>query len=451
MVGTDEEPTVDSVPLTHRPAGSGGRTPASTEEPAMAAPTDLDPVTRRALDVPGGPTPASAPSDTPSLETARALAERTVAFVDSDVAPAEREVVVEGRPVDDTLRLELQAAARLAGVFGPLSPVVHGGLGLDVRGQALVLEAAGRSLLGPLALNCSAPDDGNIHLLAAVANPEQAERYLGPLARGEVRSSIAMTEPPPGAGSDPAMLRTTAEQVPGGWSISGDKHYITGADGAAFFIAIAGTPTGPTMFLVDADNPGVHVGRHIPTMDRAAVGGHCEVRFEGCEVGEESVLGAVGRGLQQAQVRLGPSRLTFCMKFLGLAARAHELSAARITTRDAFGSPVSELGMAQQLVADNEIDLAAARALVRETAAVLDAQGDTSGEARHAAAIAKTFVSEATWRVFDRAVQLHGSAGVATDELVGRFLLEARAFRIYEGPSEVLRWSVARRVLRGAR
>ncbi len=391
------------------------------------------------------------PDPAPSLEVVRDLARRTVAFVDTDVAPAEREVVVEGRPVDDRLRLELQAAARRAGVFGPLSPVAHGGLGLDTRGQALLLEAAGRSLLGPLALNCSAPDDGNIGLLAAVAAPDQAARYLDPLARGEVRSSIAMTEPPPGAGSDPGMLRTVAEQVPGGWAISGDKHFITGADGAAFFIVIAATPTGPTMFLVDAENPGVGVGRHIPTMDRAAVGGHCEVRFERCLVGDEAVLGTVGRGLAQAQVRLGPSRLTFCMKFLGLATRAHELSAARITTRKAFGSPVSELGMAQQLVADNEIDLAAARALVRDTAEVLDTHGDVSGEARHAAAIAKTFVSEATWRVFDRAVQLHGSAGVAQDELVGRFLMEARAFRIYEGPSEVLRWSVARRVLRAAR
>ena len=396
------------------------------------------------------PTPVRPAAGSARPVDPEALAARTRTFVETTVLPVEREVIA-GRPVDDTMRVTLQAAAREAGVFGPVSPREYGGLGLDMRGQALVLEAAGRSLIGPLAVHGSAPDDANIELLAAVADPAQAESHLAPLARGEVRSSIAMTEPAPGAGSDPSMVLTRAERDGTGWRVTGDKTYITGADGAAFFIVIAATDEGPTIFLVDAERPGVHVGRHIPTIDRAAVGGHCEVRFDRVSVGAGAVLGPVGAGLAQAQARLAPSRLTFCMKFLGLAARAHGVTCDRIATRHAFGAPIAELGIAQHLVADSEIDLVAARAVVRNAAAVLDAEGSLSSAARHAASVAKTFVSEAVWRVLDRAVQLHGSVGVAEDELVMRFLLEARAFRIYEGPSEVLRWSIARRALRAPR
>ena len=167
------------------------------------------------------------------------LAARTRAFITEQVLPVEREMVVDGRPMDDALRLELQKAAKAAGVFGPLSSPEYGGLGLDMRGVATVMEAAGASLIGPFAVHCSAPDDGNIHLLASAATPEQARRYLAPLASGEVRSAIAMTEPAPGAGADPSMLLTVAEKVGDGWVINGSKHFTTGADGAAFIICVA--------------------------------------------------------------------------------------------------------------------------------------------------------------------------------------------------------------------
>ncbi|MBF6134889.1 acyl-CoA dehydrogenase family protein [Nocardia otitidiscaviarum] len=380
------------------------------------------------------------------------LVDRTRQFVLDHVIPVEREVVAGGRVTDDALRLDLQKKAKEAGVFGPLSDPSHGGLGLDTRGQAEVLEAAGASLLGPLAVNAWAPDDGNIHLLSHVADTGQRERYLAPLASGEVRSAIAMTEPAPGAGSDPRMLRTVAEETDDGWVINGDKHFTTGAQGAAFVICVAATTDGPTMFLVDQDNPGMRVGRRMPTLDHtSAPGGHCEVRFTDCAVPDSAVLGEVGRGLELAQVRLAPSRLVFCMNWLGLAVRAQQLTVEHITRRSSFGVPVAEHGMAQALVADSEIDIAAARSLVRGTAATIDAHGPSSPQARHEAAITKTFVSEAVWRVLDRAVQLHGGLGVCEDHLVARFLVEARAFRIYEGPSEVLRWSIARRVLRGPR
>ncbi|WP_226363785.1 acyl-CoA dehydrogenase family protein [Pseudonocardia abyssalis] len=380
--------------------------------------------------------------------TMTGLADRTRAFVREHVFPIEREIIVDGRVMDDGLRVELQKAARQAGVFGPLSPVQYGGLGLDFRAQADVLEAAGSSLIGALALNCWAPDDANIALLERTANAEQARRYLGPLASGEVRSSIAMTEPAPGAGADPALLRTSAEQVGGGWVINGTKHFTTGADGAAFVICVANTGAGPTMFLVDHDNPGMTVGRRMPTLDRTVPGGHCEVTFTDCRVDDDAVLGEVGSGMEHAQVRLAPARLAFCMTWLGLAVRSQELAAERISHRWAFGSVIAEHGMAQAQIADNEIDIIASRSLIRSTAEVLDAEGPASSSARHLASVTKTFVSEAVWRVLDRSVQLHGGLGVCEDHLVARYLVEARAFRIYEGPSEVLRWSIARRVLR---
>ncbi|KAA8882954.1 acyl-CoA dehydrogenase family protein [Nocardia colli] len=383
------------------------------------------------------------------MTTVGQLVDKTTQFIRDQVVPVEREVIVDGRVMDDALRLDLQKRAKEAGVFGPLSDPKYGGLGLDTRAQAQVLEAAGASLLGPIAVNAWAPDDGNIHLLAHVANAEQQERYLAPLAAGEVRSAIAMTEPAPGAGSDPAMLQTVAEETDDGWIINGAKHFTTGAQGAAFTICVARTGDGPTMFLVDADNPGLRVGRRMPTLDHtSAPGGHCEVNFVDCVVPDSAVLGEVGQGLVLAQVRLAPSRLVFCMNWLGLAVRAHHLAIEHISTRTSFGVPIADHGLAQGMVADNEIDIAAARGVIRTAAETIDAQGPTSSQARHDASIAKTFVSEAVWRVLDRAVQLHGGLGVCEDYLVARFLVEARAFRIYEGPSEVLRWSIARRALR---
>ncbi|QBS45038.1 acyl-CoA dehydrogenase family protein [Nocardia sp. CS682] len=383
------------------------------------------------------------------MTTVGQLVDKTTRFIRDQVVPVEREVIVDGRVMDDALRLDLQKKAKEAGVFGPLSDPKYGGLGLDTRAQAQVLEAAGASLLGPIAVNAWAPDDGNIHLLAHIANAEQQERYLAPLASGEVRSAIAMTEPAPGAGSDPGMLQTVAEETDGGWVINGAKHFTTGAQGAAFTICVARTGDGPTMFLVDQDNPGLRIGRRMPTLDHtSAPGGHCEVTFVDCLVPDSAVLGEVGQGLVLAQVRLAPSRLVFCMNWLGLAVRAHRLAIEHISTRTSFGIPIAEHGLAQGLVADNEIDIAAARGVIRTAAETIDAQGPTSSQARHDASIAKTFVSEAVWRVLDRAVQLHGGLGVCEDYLVARFLVEARAFRIYEGPSEVLRWSIARRALR---
>jgi acyl-CoA dehydrogenase len=377
------------------------------------------------------------------------LVERTRDFVASKVIPAEGRLEGHDHGVPESLRVELQAAAREAGLLSPSAGRAWGGLGLGHLERAPVFEEAGYSPLGPIALNCAAPDEGNIHLLEQVATEVQQQRFLAPLASGEVRSAFAMTEPPPGAGSDPQMLQTTATRIDGGWSITGTKWYITGAVGTGFWICMArtggdeGRPEA-TMFLLDGDHPGVSVVRQVGSIDRNFAGGHAEVRFQDAVVDDDSVLGEVGRGFAYAQVRLGPARLTHCMRFLGAARRAHDVALERSGRRTAFGQPLTELGMAQQHIADNVIDLAASRALIRTAAEELDA-GDRANEST---SIAKVFVSEATSRVIDRAVQLCGSAGVSDDLVLARLYRDVRPFRIYDGPSEVHRWSLAKREVR---
>jgi acyl-CoA dehydrogenase len=258
-----------------------------------------------------------------------------------------------------------------------------------------------------------------------------------------------MSEPPPGAGSDPSMLRTTATRVDGGWRIDGEKHFISGAQGAAFAICMARTgeledDRGATMFLVDTGTPGFTVGRAIPTLDGAGVGGHCEVTFEGCVVPDDAVLGEVGLGFRYAQVRLGPARLTHCMRWLGIARRSLDVALDRAAEREAFGQRLQDLGMVQALVADSVIDLESSRALVRSACAVIDA----GGAGRHESSVAKVHVAEAVNRIVDRSVQICGALGVSHDLPLARFLNEVRPFRIYDGPSETHRWAIARRAAR---
>jgi acyl-CoA dehydrogenase len=374
------------------------------------------------------------------------LARRTRQLVADVVIPAERRTLGAVHHGPEDLRRQLQDAARVAGVFAPQLAPRWGGHGLDRRGQAPVFEEAGYSLLGPLALNIAAPDEGNMHLLAEVATPDQQERYLRPLAAGELRSCFAMTEPAPGAGADPRRIATTATRVPGGWRLDGRKWFITGAPGADVTICMArtsgepGDPGGATMFLVDRGTPGMSL-RTLGTMDEAMFAGHAEVVLDGCVVPDTAVLGEVDRGFEYAQVRLAPARLTHCMRWLGIARRAQDLALEYVVRRPAFGTVLADLGMVQQQIADSEIDLAASRGLI--LAAGEPATTSTS--------VAKVFVSEAVHRVVDRSVQLCGAAGVLEERLLSRFLREVRPFRIYDGPSETHRWAIARRAAKRAR
>jgi alkylation response protein AidB-like acyl-CoA dehydrogenase len=319
--------------------------------------------------------------------------------------------------------------------------------------RAPVFEAAGRALFGPMALNINAPDEGNMHLLEQVADESQRERYLAPLAAGTQRSAFAMTEPPPGAGSDPSSLRTTARLDGDSYVINGRKKFITGADGAGFLIVMArtsgtpddpGTAGGATMFLVPSHLQGVKVVRHVPTMDRSMLGGHCELELEDVRVPIEDVLGEVDQGFRYAQVRLAPARLTHVMRWLGAAQRAHEAAVSYVSGRAAFGRPLASQGMVELMIADNEIDLAATRALLLTACAALD----SGASGREESSLAKAFGAEALHRVADRSVQMCGGAGVSADLPVARIAREIRPFRIYDGPSEVHRMSLAQRAVR---
>ncbi len=378
------------------------------------------------------------------------LCDQVGRFVCDIALPAEEKQLASGHGPDDELRRRLQGAAAEAGLLAPCAPSKWGGLGLDMREQSVILEEAGYSLLGPLALNCAAPDEGNMHLLALVADRAQQEHYLVPLVAGEIRSCFAMTEPAPGAGSDPSLLATSAERTSGGWVINGRKWFITGADGAAVAICMARTGEGAdgrpraTMFLVEAGTPGMQIERNLNTLDHGFVGGHGVVVFQDCVVPADAVLGEVHEGFRYAQVRLAPARLTHCMRWLGLARRAQEMALEHASTREVFGRALAQQGMAQQLLADNEIDLAASRALIQHAAWTLD----TGADGRSETSIAKTFVAEAVNRIVDRSIQLHGAMGVSDETPLARFANEMRAFRIYDGPSEVHRFSIARRAVK---
>lgn len=382
------------------------------------------------------------------------LVTRTETFVRDEVLPVEDahggDIAAAG---GDSARTQLQAAAKAAGIFAPHAPVEYGGQGLGMVDRAPVFEAAGYSLFGPIALNIAAPDEGNVHMLAHIADDDQKRRFLAPLAAGDVRSAFAMTEPAPGAGADPNALTTRAEKVAGGWKINGRKHFITGADGAGFFIIMArtsgepGQRGGATMFLAPADSDGLKVGRHINTLDKAMIGGHCEVDFDDLFVPDSAVLGEVDQGFAYAQVRLGPARMTHVMRWLGAARRGHDTALRYVADREGFGSKLGDLGMIQKMVADNEIDIAATRALLVRACWELD-QGS---HAANATSIAKTFAAEAVFRIVDRSMQMCGGLGVSEDLPLARLSREIRPFRVYDGPSEVHRWAIAKRAVGAAR
>jgi acyl-CoA dehydrogenase len=379
------------------------------------------------------------------------LQKRVAAFVRERVLPLEpHEREEEGLP--DDLLAPLRQQARSAGLWTPQLPRELGGLGLETLGLCAVFEEAGYSPIGPLALHCAAPDEGNMHLLLRAATPTQRERYLGPLARGEVRSCFAMTEPAPGAGSDPTMIRTRAVRRGDRWVIGGRKWFTSGAQGSAFCIVAAVTDPavparqGVTLFLVEAGTPGFEVVRPIPILTSGGPGGHCEVTFNDCTVSDEQVLGRLGEGFRLMQQRLGPARLTHCMRWLGAARRALDIAAPYVRQREAFGKHLVEHQAVQWMLADSLIEMHAARLMVLHAAWKLD-KGD---EARQETSMCKVFVAETVSRVIDRCIQVCGASGLVRGNLLERLYRDVRAFRIYDGPSEVHRMVIARPFLRGA-
>ncbi|MDD3352974.1 acyl-CoA dehydrogenase family protein [Zoogloea sp.] len=375
-----------------------------------------------------------------------ALQEKTRRFIAEEIIPYEKDPRVTSHGPTEELRNELVAKARAAGLLTPHASRELGGLGLDHFAKAIVFEEAGYSTLGPTALNIAAPDEGNIHLMEVVATEAQKDRWLKPQVAGKIRSCFCMTEPDPGAGADPSMLQTTAVKDGDDYVINGRKWFITGATGAHYAIIMAKMEDGSaTMFLSDMDKPGITVERSMDALDACFTGGHGVVSFDNLRVPASDVLGEIGQGFRYAQVRLAPARLTHCMRWLGQARRAHDVATAYARKRQAFGKALGEHEGVGFMLADNEMDLHTARLAIWHCAWVLD-QGS---KGKNESSMAKVICSEAEWRVVDRCVQILGGQGVTAETIVARIWSDMRAFRIYDGPSEVHRWSLARHILKG--
>ena len=381
------------------------------------------------------------------------LKETTEKFILEKVIPLEKDSRQDIHGPHDDLRTELNEEAKKVGLLSPSVGKEWGGLGLNMRDMSVIFEASGYSLLGPQAMNCSAPDEGNMHMLEVVANNEQKNTWLKPLAAAEIRSCFSMTEPSPGAGSDPTMLKTTATKTDNGWLINGEKWFITGFNGAKLNIIMARTEEkiekgyGATIFLVDNENPAIEKIRTQNSMESSFPGGHCQIRFNNLEVPDTSVLGEVNLGYKYAQVRLAPARLTHCMRWLGAAKRAHEIASDYASKRTAFGKTIGEHGGLAFQLTDNQIDIHMSRLFIWHTAWLID-QGD---EARNESSMSKVFCSEAAFRIVDRSMQTLGGMGITDDTMVERLFREIRPFRIYDGPSEVHRWAVAKRIMKAAK
>jgi acyl-CoA dehydrogenase len=372
------------------------------------------------------------------------LEARTQKFIRDVVIPYEKDPRLGAHGPSPELVAELREHARAAGLLAPQVPEEWGGYGLNHRETATVLRASGYSLLGPLAMNCSAPDEGNMHLLDKVATPAQKAQFLAPLAAGTVRSAFLMTEPDGGAGSDPDMLSTTARLDGDHWVINGRKWLITGATGASFGIVMARTGDHATMFLTDMNAKGIVIERVLDTMDVAIPGGHSVIRLEGLRVPASQVLGAANEGFRYAQVRLAPARLTHCMRWWGAAQRAHDIAVDYACRRKAFGKPLIEHEGVGFMLARNEVELLQTRLLIDYTAWTLDEGSKATTES----SMAKMSSAETLFQIVDRCVQVLGGLGITGDTQVGRIFTEIRAFRIYDGPTEVHLWSLARRLQR---
>jgi acyl-CoA dehydrogenase len=377
-------------------------------------------------------------------ESAAEIAARVERFVREVVIPYEGDARCGPHGPSEDLVTELRRLARDAGVLTP--HIRAGGEHLTQRETAMVLKKSGLSPLGPVAVNVMAPDEGNMFLLGKAATPEQKTRFLDPLVRGEARSAFLMTEPAAenGAGSDPSMMRTTAERCGDGWRIDGAKIFITGIVGAKVGIVMARTEAGASLFLVDLPHPAIRIDRVLDTIDSAMPGGHAQVTLDGLRVGDDQVLGEIGQGFRYAQIRLSPARLSHCMRWYGSAARAHEIATAYACRRQAFGKLlIDHEGVGFQL-ADNLIDLKQAELMIDWCADVLDTGALGTAES----SMAKVAVSDALFRVADRCVQVMGAMGVCGDTIVEQVFREIRAFRIYDGPTEVHKWSLAKKIKR---
>jgi acyl-CoA dehydrogenase len=379
------------------------------------------------------------------------LVDRVRTYVEEDVLPAEPDVTDPTDLLSSWHVVErLRDRARERGLYTPHLPEEWGGLGIGTLGMALISQECGVSALASLGLNAMAPDEGNMHTLLIAGNEEQLETYLRPLAEGRTRSCFAMTEPDV-ASSDPTNLQTTAVRDGDEWVLNGRKWCITGADGAAFSIVVAKTGDDDaaghrnySLILVPTDTPGWRIVRHPEWMGSHSPGGHPEIELSDVRVPLGNLLGGEGEGFVIAQKRLAGGRLAHAMRWIGVAQRALDLSAQRLLSRKAFGKELARHQGLQFMLADSAMDLYASRLMVLHTAWKVE----HGLPHRQEVAMTKTFVSEAFGRIADRAVQMHGAAGIAMDLPIARIFQDARAARIYDGASEVHRMVIARDMLK---
>lgn len=373
---------------------------------------------------------------------ARSLAEKVESFVRNKIFAYEKDVRCEDHGPTDELVQEMRALAREAGVLTP--HIRDDGSHLTHLETALVLRKSGLSPLGPLAVNTFAPDEGNMYLLGKCASPEQKAHFLQPLIDGKTRSAFFMTEPASenGAGSDPMMMQTTAKLDGNHWVINGRKTFITGAKGATVGIVMAKSDDGACMFLVDLPDPAITIERVLDTIDSSMPGSHSVVNIENLRVPADQMLGESGEGFKYAQVRLAPARLTHCMRWLGSCDRAQEIASDYARKRMAFGKPLIDHEGVGFMLAENMIDLKQAELMIDWCARVLDtgALGTTESS------MAKVAVSEALFRIADKCVQVMGGTGLSRDTVVEQVFREVRAFRVYDGPTEVHKWSLAKKI-----
>ena len=372
--------------------------------------------------------------------------QRIRGFVDQRLIPLEADPASYDDHENIALPLleEMRAEAKRQGLWALQMPRDRGGQGLPIVGMAACYEEMNRSIFGPAVFNSAAPDDGNMIVLNKVATDAQKERWLQPIIDGKVRSSFIMTEPAPGSGSDPSMMRTTAQRQGDTWIIKGHKWFITGAAEAQHFILIARTSDdqrrGLSAFLFDRDQPGWEIVRRIPIMGPEEHGGHCELRFDGLEIPDENRLMEVGDGLKVTQIRLGTARLTHCMRWLGLSKRALEIAGSYVRDRQSFGEALGDHEGVQWMLGDAAMQIEVGRLLVMKAAWRLDS-GDF---ARKEVSMAKVVVADLLHQAVDTAIQLCGARGYSGDTPLGWMYRYARQARLVDGASEVHKMVLSR-------
>jgi acyl-CoA dehydrogenase len=380
----------------------------------------------------------------PELE---ALRTRVREFIDTIVRPLEEQLDESNRDALVSTVIKMRKAAHEWGLWLPHMPKEFGGMGLGHVAMAAVSAEAARSRFGPFALNAQAPDEGNMHTLLHWATDEQKERYLRPLCEGRVRSCFAMTEPEV-AGSDPTLIQTRAVLQGDHWVIDGHKWFISGARGARFAILIARTEDAPEIpqagnsaFLVDLPSEGWEVVRDVETMSGSH--NHCEIRIRGLRVPAENLLGGRGQGHLLGQARLGPARLAHCMRWLGQAEQALDMTVKRSLERFAHGSLLAEKQGIQWMIADSAMELYQSKLMVLHAAYLID----TGADFRTEVSMTKHFVANALNRIVDRAIQVHGALGYSTDTPLASMAQHARWARFADGADEVHQWRIAQRAI----